>query len=156
SDTDGRIQTDGDEDDLKLNSFPLATSYTITLEKNREGYPTEVNEVLQIGQSTKQYSIFKISEQNGLTNYKLKYDTVVTILVPANREYTIAYIRFQNSTYTWTGSSYTRTSDENDLKTEPITWTPEISRDIQYRLMFLIRNPFFYQEVRKYDNAEII
>lgn len=159
NDTDGYITTNGGVLDLSLTNFPEAIGYTITLEKNPDGFPTGIAETENMGgfsgmSTRKDLTFFKIAEndQNTFSFYRMKFQTDVTIMSPALLDYATEYIRFQNSTYTDNGSTYSRTSNEVDLKTER-TYT-SINQDVQYKLMLVIKNPLNYQEIRKYDTSQ--
>lgn len=99
----------------------------------------------------KDIAFFKIQDGNvnHFPSYYMKVGIGATILAPAIVDDPNPHIPTQQDIYS-SGGTYTRSSNIDGLTSEAFITEKQ---DVQYRLMIVVRNPFWYQEVRKYESS---
>lgn len=155
--------------DIQLNSFPESNlPYTnITLEKNPEGYPNfidnnyrvnkqifpeESSNNLGVGTNNigKDIGVFKIDDTTrNSAIYKFNVKIGAIVHVPASELVIDNGILTQSDTYNIDSTSYIRTSNVTDSKSEGSYAIPPL--DVAYRVIFVVNNPLQFKEIRKYD-----
>ena len=153
--------------DIIISNFPYEGNghtlpwSSITLDRNSEGYPitTLVDEISpedyysddDRNDIQKQFSYWKVAEarESDFSSWKMKLSIGAIVLSPAVvDDIDNPTIDVQDDEYTEVGDSYSRTTNNTSEKTKG-TYVTE-KNDVQYRIILAIKNPFIYQEVRKY------
>lgn len=95
-------------------------------------------------------ALFKMQDGNAsnFPYYYLKIGLGATILAPATEDDPNPHIDTQVDSYSIDGSSYSRSSNVDGSVSEAFVTA---GQDVQYRLMIVVKNPYWFQEVRKYD-----
>lgn len=159
---------------LQLINFPYEGNYTIEVFKNTNNTPlTETVETEQMFLQTpdqdeigvdnlikRETVIFRLpQEESSLPKYQIMTKIGATILSPAIIEGTQHSIRSNTETYVTTmagvfpipnSSVRTHTLSINTINK---VYSPE-EADIEYKVMLVIKNPFFSSETRKYDTSQ--
>lgn len=136
---------------------------TITLERNYDDYPLTTTEATNLfiestesGSPTgnpidQEFTWWRIAEAvgNNVPVFKFKYKAGITILAPARTSIALNNIKTQDYTYTLSGGTYSLTTSDTGTKSKLTYETTKT--DVQYRLLFVITNPFIYKELRNYN-----
>ena len=142
--------------DRQLFNLPTSNIGSITYDRNPSGYPTTVSEQDNVYSQNgsdkirKDLALFKISDGTDFPLYRIKTKINATIMSPAIIDDPNPSIKVQEDVYTY-GTRYTRTT--NDVSYKSLAYVTA-KQDVQYRILFSIKNPLFYQEVRKYDTTQ--
>lgn len=160
---------------LQLINFPYEGSYTIEVFKNTNSTPlTNVTQVeslflesLQVDELgvnnkiLKETVVFRLPQEKDsfLPKYQLISKIGATVLSPAIIEETQHSIRANNETYVTTMAGVYPIAPTS-VRTHTIAintinkvYIPE-EADIEYKVMLVLKNPFFSHETRKYDTSQ--